>query len=153
MIDAKNALLIAVVLFVAALIGLYIPYQQYQKSQSALVQNATSTPGGTHVTILYTNKGFEPDTITVKVGTTVEWSNESDMLMWVASDPHPSHTDLPGFDERGTQGNDAKTSPRWVPTAYAHTQSAHYSYTFLKVGRWGYHNHLNPFDRGVVIVE
>lgn len=86
-------------------------------------------------TVEYTANGFVPDTITVKPGTTVSFINKDTDPMWVASDPHPIHTDLPGFDAK-----------RKIPTGDS------YSYTFTKVGRWGYHNHLNPSNRGTVIV-
>ncbi len=151
MIDTKNALLITVVLFVAAVVGLYIPYQQYQKSQNASSSLiATNTTEGARVTITYTNKGFEPSTISVATGTTVEWINLSDKLMWIASDPHPSHTNLPGFDQRGTESNEDTQSA--VPIAYAHGGGG-YMHTFTTAGTWTYHNHLDPAGRGVVVVE
>ncbi len=153
MIDRKNLILVIVVLIGASIVGFYIPYLQYQERQRVNLLTATSTPNGAHETILYTNKGFEPNTLTVKLGTTVEWNNVSERLMWVASDPHPAHTDLHGFDERGVDGQNEQTSWNFTPTAYAHTGGSPYSYTFTKVGRWSYHNHLNPADRGVVVVE
>lgn len=153
MIDAKNAVLIGAVLFVAALLGLYIPYVQYHNGERVRPETATSTPQGLHVPVLYTNKGFEPETLTVALGTTVEWENVSDKLMWVASDPHPSHTDLPGFNSWGTEGNTEDAPTSWVPTVYAHEQGGFYRYTFTKTGTWTYHNHLVPADRGTIIVE
>lgn len=52
--------------------------------------------------------------------------------LWVASDPHPIHTDLPGFDPRKVQES--------------------FSFTFDRVGEWGFHNHLRPSDTGTIIV-
>src|SRR5689334_16170885 len=43
--------------------------------------------------------GFAPNTVTVKVGTTVSFVNESGSPMWVGSDPHPAHSILPSFDQ------------------------------------------------------
>lgn len=80
----------------------------------------------------YDGSTFSPATITVKVGTTVMFVDKSGSGMWVASSPHPTHTDLPGFDQLG--------------------QGTSYSYTFAKVGTWGYHNHFNTSVRGTVIV-
>ena len=136
------------VLFVVGFVGLYIPYQQTSE-----ILNVSPIPTTTEASVIisYTNSGFEPQTITIRASTTVEWVNTSDKLMWVASDPHPSHTNLPGFDERGVQGNDAVRST--IPIAYAHTHANPYKYTFLKAGKWSYHNHLVPNDRGIVIVE
>ena len=157
MIDGKNIILVVGVLLVASIVGLYIPYLQSKNTQQEPLPVATST--GPLVVVRYTNNGFDPSVVTVKASTTVEWINLSDKLMWVASNPHPSHTGLPGFDERGVEGNEPPRNdlqsvmPPLLPLAQAHTGVKEYRYTFLKVGRWGYHNHLVPEDRGVVIVQ
>ena len=153
MIDTRNSILIAAVLFVLAVVGLYVPYIQDRNrelpdpSRSIVAEDAD-------ITVHYTNRGFEPKTITIRTGTTVDWIDTSDKLMWVASDPHPSHTNLGGFDERGIEGNvfppEIQSS---VPTAHAHTGVHIFRYTFSEIGSWDYHNHLVPQDRGTVIVE
>ena len=84
----------------------------------------------------YTAQGFSPSSITVPVGSTVQFKNNSSNSVWVASNPHPTHTDYPGFD---------------VLKAYTNGQA--YSFTFKKTGNWGYHNHLNPVESGTVIVQ
>jgi plastocyanin len=87
-------------------------------------------------TVKYTDKGFEPAIVTIKKGETVQWINEnSNAQMWVASNPHPTHTDYPGFDQ--DEGVSAGSS---------------YSFTFRNSGVWGYHNHLNPDVTGRVVV-
>ncbi|MBI3385857.1 hypothetical protein HY031_02100 [Candidatus Gottesmanbacteria bacterium] len=106
-------------------------------------QGAPATGSGTtedhaaaaKIVVTYTDNGFDPGTTTVKKGTTVRFINKSSGPMWVASNPHPTHTALPGFDELGgAQGGET------------------YEYTFTTVGSWGYHNHLAPGDIGKVIV-
>ena len=88
----------------------------------------------TRVVVTLTDTGFAPSP-TVKVGTTVTFVNESSRQMWVASDPHPTHVNLPGFDQlTGVE------------------KGGTYEYTFAKVGTWGFHNHLNPSAKGTVIV-
>ncbi|MBI5452604.1 hypothetical protein HY945_04010, partial [Candidatus Gottesmanbacteria bacterium] len=82
-----------------------------------------------NTTIDYTDSGFAPKSITVKVGTAVVWTNKTNSPMWVASAPHPSHTDLAGFDQLKSVNNGGT-----------------YSYTFTKVGNWKYHNHMAPSD-------
>jgi hypothetical protein len=52
--------------------------------------------------------------------------------LWIASDFHPIHSDLPGFDAKG-----AKES---------------YSFIFDTKGRWGFHNHLRASDTGTIVV-
>lgn len=96
------------------------------------------TKGGTQerVLVVYGPNGFVPSPITVKVGTTVAFSNESANPMWVASDVHPTHSLLPGFDALKSIG-----------------KGQTYEYTFVKVGTWKYHNHMNPTDTGIVVVS
>ncbi len=90
---------------------------------------------GTFTVAIIPDGEFEPVTSFVKVGTAVTFKNNSDKPHWVASDPHPAHTDLPGFDAK------AAIAP-----------GASYTYTFDKVGRWLYHDHLNPAFGGAVVV-
>lgn len=84
----------------------------------------------------YTDEGFIPKSISVKEGTKVTWVNNSKNSMWVASSPHPAHTDLPEFDQL-TSSNKGST----------------YTFTFTRVGNWRYHNHIAPQDTGAVVVE
>ena len=86
--------------------------------------------------VVYDGTAFSPAMIKVKAGTAVSFKNNSQTPMWVASDPHPTHTDYPGFD-----------ALRDYP------QGETYTFTFGKTGNWGYHNHLNPDIRGRVIVQ
>jgi plastocyanin len=86
-------------------------------------------------TVTHTDSGFFPASITVKKGTTVTFMNSALTNMWVASDVHPTHQLLPGFDELKVGANGAQ-----------------YQYTFVKVGTWTYHNHVKPTEKGTVIV-
>lgn len=87
-------------------------------------------------TVTYLDSGFAPKSITVKVGTTVIWKNTGNKTMRVASAVHPTHQELPGFDQLQTVGNGGS-----------------YSYTFTKAGTWKYHSHVSPGETGTVIVE
>lgn len=101
--------------------------------------NQTGTPTNTVATaptVIYTNGGFSPAELTVKVGTAVTFINQSDAPMWVASANHPSHTLYPEFD--------AKASV---------TKGGSYSFTFDKVGTHPYHNHILLGKYGKIIVE
>ncbi len=88
------------------------------------------------VTVRYTNTGFEPTKLTVPAGTMVEFINQSDNDMWVASNMHPSHEILATFDQFQGVG-----------------KGQSYMYTFDKKGVWPYHDHINPAIEGVVAVE
>jgi plastocyanin len=86
--------------------------------------------------VLITSSGFIPSTLTIKIGDTVTFVNKDSKPHWPASDPHPTHTNYPGFD-----------ALRPLKTGES------YSFTFTKQGAWGYHDHLNPSLRGTIIVE
>lgn len=92
-------------------------------------------PANTQVQIAMTDTGFSPATITVKAGTTVVFKNTGSDNHWPASNPHPVHTGLPGFD-----------------ALKAITPGGTYSYTFTKAGTWGFHDHLHPNFTGSVVV-
>lgn len=83
--------------------------------------------------VFYDGDVFAPSSVTIKVGQTITFKNTGSDPMWVASDPHPVHTNFSAFDQR--------------------TSTAEYSFTFEKTGTYRYHNHLSPSDRGTVIVE
>lgn len=86
--------------------------------------------------VAYTSSGFSPSTLTVKIGSTVTFVNNSNKKMWVASNPHPIHTDFPDFDAK---------------KGYHPGES--YSFTFSESGTYKYHNHLSSFSSGVVVVK
>lgn len=109
-------------------------------SDEALATGATGAgmeKGGVtgKMSVNYGEAGFVPNSVTVKKGTTVVWTNQSQSGMWVASAIHPTHQLLPGFDQLKS-------------VAAAGT----YEYTFVKVGTWKYHNHVAPADTGTVVV-
>jgi len=86
--------------------------------------------------VSYTDKGFLPQQIKIPVGSMVEFVNNSSKDMWVASNPHPAHTDLPTFDQ-----------------FKQYKSGSIYRYVFDKKGTWGFHDHLNPNAGGVVTVN
>lgn len=86
--------------------------------------------------VFYTEAGFSPSVLRVGINTTVVFRNQSKGKMWIASNPHPTHTDYPDFDARG-----------------CYEIGSDYAFTFTKKGVWGYHDHLRPSSTGVIIVE
>lgn len=161
-VDLKNLFVIGVVLILMVLIGIIAPSMVYRHRVAE--RNEQAVNSGTNqteklVNVSYSNHGFDPKTITVSVGTTVAWINQSDKQMWVASDPHPAHNVLPGFDQLGPDARDESSQSKGllekvglVAHAQAH-DTVVYKYTFAKKGAWFYHNHLSPGDRGQVIVQ
>lgn len=98
------------------------------QTSSAVTQDQT--------VVTYSDEGFSPSILHVKAGTAVTFQNESSRPMWVASNPHPSHTGYPGFDAQNAYG-----------------QGSIYLFIFNRVGTWGYHNHMNPSDTGTIVVD
>ncbi|PIR46305.1 MAG: hypothetical protein COV07_04375 [Candidatus Vogelbacteria bacterium CG10_big_fil_rev_8_21_14_0_10_45_14] len=92
-----------------------------------------SSTGGAVVS--YSGSGFSPATKTVSVGTLVSFENESPKNVWVASDPHPTHTDHGEFDAKRAYG-----------------PGETYTFTFSEPGTYTYHNHLNAGEKGTIVV-
>ncbi len=99
---------------------------QTEASPSAKTEEATVT---------LTQSGFDPQTLTVKVGTKVTWINKSGEEAAIDSDPHPIHTSYPPLN------------------LGAVADGGSLSLTFDQKGTYNYHNHLNPSEKGTVIVE
>lgn len=104
---------------------------------AAPTQTQTTSPAATQSENMVTliDSGFSPSTITIKSGQSVTFVNNSSSPARVASDPHPIHNGYPGLD--ALKGSNPGES---------------YTFTFTKVGTFGYHNHLNPSTKGTVIV-
>lgn len=96
------------------------------------------------------NDGFNPDTLTVKIGETVIFVNKDAVSHWPASDVHPLHTVYPGSGihkcNTPEQVNIFDACKRLPP-------GAEYSFTFNEVGEWGYHDHTRPGLTGIIIVQ
>ncbi len=104
--------------------------------QTDLTVESDAQKNGEGITVKYTSSGFTPNSVTVKTGTTVTFVNESSKNMWVASSVHPTHKDLPSFDQLSSSG-----------------KGTSYSYVFDKAGEWSYHNHRSAGHIGKVVVE
>lgn len=104
--------------------GEVVPTSMMQPDPNAM---AGHVMGGSMITVRYTDNGFIPATLEVPVGTMVQFINESNDVMWVASDDHPGHEILSTFDQFGPA-----------------EKNGSYAYTFDKPGNWAYHDHINP---------
>ncbi len=107
--------------------------------------NATGTPSTSGIVstaaervVQIVSGQLQPKAVTVTAGTTLVFKNSDTTSHQISSDPHPTHTDLAGFD----------VGPI-APGGSA-------SFTFTKIGSWGYHDHLDAFNanlQGTVIVQ
>ena len=87
------------------------------------------------VAVTIQNGKFVPATVTVKVGDTIIWTNKDTVPHYIASDPHPTHTGLPGLDSSQL------------------TMNQSFSFILTKTGTFGYHDHLNPTVKGTIVVN
>ena len=88
------------------------------------------------VLVRYFDSGFLPFTVTINQGDTVMFVNNSSGDFWPASNPHPIHTGLSGFDAK---------KPIDIGGSYG--------FSFNRVGTFRYHNHLLPAQGGTIIVK
>lgn len=110
-------------------------YQQPQTTKSP--QSVSPIPSETMAenVVILTADGYSPATLTMKAGTAVTWTNNSGEEATVNSDPHPTHTDYPPLNLGRFAVGESLTL------------------TFDKPGRYGYHNHLKPSEKGTIIVQ
>ncbi|MEX2436820.1 MAG: hypothetical protein WD471_01495, partial [Candidatus Paceibacterota bacterium] len=100
--------------------------------------------------VIYSSSGFSPGELTVEVGETVTFINESSQGMWVATDLHPTHRNYSGtsLSEHCKDGeSNTFDACRDIPSGES------WIFTFDKPGEWSYHNHSSARDTGVIIVR
>lgn len=106
------------------------------QSQGTVRTTSKTTKPTPAAIVTYTNEGFDPSIATIKQGQSVLFINKSSESLWVASNPHPSHSMYPAFDERTSIGPNGT-----------------FQFTFTQVGKWRYHNHLRSLREGTIVVD
>lgn len=81
------------------------------------------------------NFAFAPPELKIKVGDSVKFTQKDSVAHTVDTDPHPDHTQLPGF----------------VSGSLSQGQS--YTHAFTKAGTFTYHCSPHPSMKGKIIVE
>ncbi len=99
--------------------------------------------------VTYTDSGYAPSPLTVMVGETVTFRNESSEAMWTASAMHPTHTTYSGTALEEHCPDVANTS---FDACTGIQPGDEWPFTFLKEGTWNYHNHLNSSHFGSIVV-
>lgn len=149
----KSTSIVLSVIAVVIIIGGWVLFSTPRATApvSPAVETSQTSPvsssAPTSAVIEMTKNGFTPDPVTIKVGGTVTFKSIDGTPMWVASNAHPSHAQYDGT----TRAEHCAS-----PTGSAFDQcvkGSTYSFKFLKVGQWNYHNHLNADDGGTIIVE
>lgn len=137
--NVSNRWIIGIIVAVVVIVGgLFI----LNKNSSPSIP-ATSIPSQTETQpstaqqdiITLTQDGFSPATFTIKAGVTVTWVNKSGNNAKVSSNPHPIHTNYPPLN--------LETFP----------DGEKLSLIFDKPGTYSYHNHLNPSQTGMIVVQ
>lgn len=137
--NLRGLIVAAILILVVVAAGIYFYGKTASKDTSNTQpapseQTQTTSDSGAQV-ITLTPDGFTPATLTVKVGTKVKWINKSGQLGDVDSDPHPVHTSYPPMNF-GTFSDGSSVE-----------------LVFDKAGTYHYHNHLNPSQRGTIVVQ
>lgn len=134
----NNKLIISTVILAVVVLGGYLLLNQ----PSSLPASDLNNPAP--VAVVYTDSGYAPVAVEIKVGDTVAFQNKSSQAMWTASAMHPTHAVYPvtggcigsAFDAcKGVQPGDS------------------WSFKFDVAGSWEYHDHLNPKYFGTVVVK
>lgn len=160
-VHAMNQKVVGVIAVIVVLIGGWYLLSGTPAEEVVTPGDQTPTGSGTttedivaedtedSVTVRYTDTGFSPGSVTIPVGGTVTFVNESSGKMWIASAMHPDHTAYSGTSL-------SQHCPDTAGTAFdqcaAGEQGTTYSFTFDKGGTWRYHDHLNATRFGSVIV-
>lgn len=137
-----NKALVSIVLALVVLGGVMYTFLADNTKQQAVPatsvsniteQNSSSALKKETVTVTYTDGGFSPQSIEIAKGSTVNFVNKSSIPIWVASDPHPQHTDYPEFDTPMAIGRLPEMGDDFI-------------FTFDKAGIWKYHSHTASGD-------
>lgn len=91
-------------------------------------------------TVVISDESVSPASVTVKAGEAINWVNETDRIVQVGSDDHPSHKNNPEL-----------TGGEFV-IALGAGESKSVS-VGTKTGTWEWHDHLKTSLGGTVIVE
>jgi len=115
--------------------GYYFLLNTEPVAREDVAQKETVVAPDQDVTIIRTSNGYKPKEVTISLGQTVLWTNESDDFQWPASNVHPTHRIYSEFDSlRPLDPNES------------------WSFTFERVGEWRFHDHLRANFTGIITV-
>lgn len=117
------------------------PERRDKKSSITSEAQKQTAPQAETKTVTYTDNGFTPQRLEITKGSTVNFINQTQLPMWVASAPHPEHTDYAGLDAGVIAGDHiAPGNPS-------------FSFKFDRPGTWSYHNHSAPEHQAIIVVK
>lgn len=136
-----NKKIIVIIIISIIFIGTLFIFKNYLNKKTEVPQekeakNTSNIPKVNGISeISLTKNGFVPKSITVPPNTKVIWTNNSDSIATVDSNPHPFHTSFTDLN-LGEFDKDQKLE-----------------FIFTKTGEYSYHNHFNDSIEGKIIVE
>lgn len=131
----NKKIIIVLTVIVLAVGGYLVFHKSTPATQSPAVATTTTTDQNAAATITYTNDGFGSSNTVVKSGDLVAVTNTSSVDLQLESDPHPVHTD------------DTDLNVGTVASGKTVT------FTVTKKGTFGYHNHLDPTQKGTITIQ
>ncbi len=137
MVNSKKVAFIGAIASLAFLLSACNLYKAESGSQSQTGggQQQSEQIAPEDAVISYSDSGFSPAEIRVKVGQKVVFKNGASANMQINSAVHPTHTLFPEL-------NIGVIAPGQIK-----------SVTFTKAGTYKYHNHLNTSQSGTIVVE
>jgi plastocyanin len=105
---------------------------------------------GNELTIEVTKEGFSPNSLTVSVGDTVTFVSKDAQKHWPATDVHPTHTNYP---ESNINRCRVAQEGEMFDACRGLNEEETFSFKFNAVGKWAFHDHLNPRSKGMITVE
>lgn len=131
----NKKLIIGIVVTLIVIGSAVAAYFVSQNAGAPASQTPAKSSSQAAATITYSDSGFSPSSTTVKAGDTVAIKNSSSNDLQFDSDPHPVHTD------------DTELNVGTVASGQTVT------FTVTTKGTFGFHNHLNPGDKGSITIQ
>lgn len=148
---SKGKIISIIIILVVISLAVY-----YLNSNSEIIGEATNSgvnqnqqnPKDYYIDI--TSSGFNSNSLVIKQGDTVIWTNKDSKPRWLASAIHPTHTVYPGSDIKKC-GTDEESNI--FDSCRGISPGESYSFTFNEKGKWNYHDHLIVGHYGSISVE
>ncbi len=146
--------LIAVIIVVLVALGGYFLLSTRASAPEPVQEDATQTTSPSEGTaiVTYTDGGYSPATLSIKVGDTVRFVNNAGSGMWTASDEHPTHTEFDGSSTREHCTDNSATGGAF-DACHQVAPGDSYEFTFTKAGTFNYHNHARANHGGSITVS
>lgn len=125
----------AILLIILLVIGLGAFWFAMTGNNRLSANTAAPVASPEHPIIEITSSGFQPASFTIKAGTTVSWFNSSGQQVSINSAVHPTHLVYPPLN-LGVLDDGGMASFR-----------------FDQPGSYQYHNHFDPSQTGIIIVQ